>query len=408
MNSHSNLHSHPYGVGLAYRYAIHDDALQLRDEIDLLEISTEDYIIRQRLVRYDPDQSKLREICANFPCLAHGLSLSLGSVQGPKERYLQDTLRLLEENQLSIFSEHLAFHQIDDTDLTVFMSMPFEESSLAWLKRAYYHTRRALGRPFALENVTYHFPVPHCELSEADFLRRLTEETDCGLLLDVTNVFNNAQNHGYDVAEFLDRYPLDRVTQIHLAGGHQLEDGTWEDSHSAPVMEPVWPLFEEVIKRTKAEIVILERDSKFHPFDTVIEDIRRAREIFYRHRPSVPCGPPQLFDGPPQAEAQDPLAPQFQDLRAFQRALIARLTDPEFRVAFDRDPAGTLTQRFGLRSPNWVQRLSDCDRKAIRKLVDTWPEYREEHHLDEQDYEQREWQAWAAQIENENAISSPS
>lgn len=405
-SSASHHHARPYGVGLAYRYVIHDDALAHRDEIDLLEISTEDYIVRQRLVRYDPDQSKLREALATFPSVAHGLSLSLGSVQDPNERYLESTRRFLHENDLAVFSEHLAFHQIDDTDLTVFMCMPFEEIAIQWLKRAYYHARRALGRPFALENVTYHFPVPHCSLSEADFLRRLTEETDCSLLLDVTNVFNNAHNHGYDPIEFLDRLPLDRVSQIHLAGGHQTEDGKWEDSHSAPVMEPVWPLFEEVIQRTSAEIVILERDSKFQPFDSVMADLRHAREIFYRHRPANPSGELRTIAGPRDASPQDSSEPVFHDLRAFQRAMIARLTDSEFRASFDRDPLPAVAQRFGIQSAQWMQRLIDCDRKAISTLVETWPEYQEESVLDHADYEQREWAAWAAQLENESSVSS--
>lgn len=400
-----NQHLRPYGVGLAYRYVVHDDVLEHRDEVDLLEISTEDYLVRQRLVRYDPDQSKLREIASAFPCVAHGLSLSLGSVQAPNERYLDATRRFLEDHDLTVFSEHLAYHQMDGTDLTMFLGMPFEESAILWLKRAYYHARRALGRPFALENVTYPFPVPHCPLNEADFFRRLTDETDCSFLLDVTNLFNNAQNHGYDAGEFLDRYPLERVTQIHLAGGYQKDDGQWEDSHSEAVMPPVWTLFEEVIRRTKAEIVILERDSKFHPFETVRDDLSQAREIFCRHRPEKPQGPLREFAGPPEAEVPPPeaTAPEFHDLRAFQRSILALLTRSEFREAFRADPGAAVARAFDLRSPAWLERLRDCDRNAMHGLTERWETYHEEHDLDHADYEQREWAAWAAQLEKEGA-----
>ena len=391
----STLHDNPYGVGLAYRYVIHEDVMRYREHLDLLEITTEDYINRQRLLRGDADQSLLREALSALPSTAHGLTLSIGSVQQPNTPYLEGTRRFLEEHQLSTFSEHLAFHQMDGTDLGIFLPMPFEELAIQWLKRAYNHARKALGRPFALENVTYYFPIPHGSLGEADFLRRLTEETDCTLLLDVTNIFNNSHNHGYDPIEFIDRLPLDRVSQIHLAGGHQTPDGRWEDSHSKPVMEPVWPLFEEVIRRTNAGIAILERDSKFDPFHTVIEDIERAREIFYRYRSETPeasAAAPEIA-----AEAADPEAPEFQQLRAFQRTLMARLTDPQFRRDFALGPAEAAHQ-IGLGNNEWLQRLTDCDPVMFNWVAEGWDRTRNDEALFEQDSEDSEWAAWADQL----------
>ena len=303
------------GVGIAYRYVIHDAVMHFRDQFDLLEISTADYIVRERRVRGDSDERLLGEALAALPAVAHGLSLSIGSVQDPDEFYLANTRRFLDRHQISEFSDHLAFHSIGGKDLSVFLAMPFEEISIQWLARAYWHSREKLGRPFALENVSYHFPIPHCSMDEAGFMRRLTEETDCTLLLDATNVFNNAHNHGYDPIEFLDRLPLDRVSQIHLAGGHMTRDGLWEDSHSAPVMPPVWPLFEEIVRRTPAEVVILERDSNFQDFESVVEDILHAREIFSKHRGPDSAGMAGLPKAPNTPPPPDPSEPQFADLR---------------------------------------------------------------------------------------------
>jgi len=388
-------HSNPYGVGLAYRYVIHDDVMRFADRLDLLEITTEDYINRQRLLRGDSDHSLLKEALATLPSTAHGLTLSIGSVREANTSYLEGTKRFIEEHQIETFSEHLAFHEMDGTDLGIFLPLPFEEVAIQWLKRAYYQARAALGRPFALENVTYYFPIPHCGLSEADFLRRLTEETDCTLLLDVTNIFNNSHNHGYDPIDFLDRLPLDRVSQIHLAGGHQTDDGRWEDSHSTPVMEPVWPLFEEVIRRTKADIVILERDSKFDPFDTVIEDVEKAKEIFYRYRDISPTAKTPTAVG--QAPPADPDEPIFQELRAFQRTMLARLTDPQFRSDFATDPAAA-AGKTGLLSSEWVRRVADCDAEMFQWVAEGWDLTREDETKFKQDSENNEWAAWATQL----------
>ena len=388
-------HDQPYGVGLAYRYVIHEDVMRYREHLDLLEITTEDYINRQRLLRGDADKHLLREALDALPATAHGLTLSVGSVQPPNTPYLDGTKRFLEEHQLNTFSEHLAFHEMDGTDLGIFLPMPFEEVAIQWLKRAYNHIRETLGRPFALENVTYYFPIPHGGLSEADFLRRLTEETDCSLLLDVTNIFNNSHNHGYDPIDFLDKLPLDRVSQIHLAGGHQTPDGRWEDSHSTPVMEQVWPLFEEVIRRTRAGIVILERDSKFDPFDAVIEDVDRAREIFYRYRGTRPGA--QTTPARMEAPDLDPGAPEFHELRAFQRTMLARLTDPQFRQEFAADPISA-SRGMGMNSGEWVRRIADCDPAMFHYVAEGWDRTREEEALFEQDSENNEWAAWAAQL----------
>lgn len=396
--SASDYHRDPYGVGLAYRFNVHQEAVRHRSEIDLLEISTEDYIVRERRTYSDPDERLLRDALATFPCVAHGLSLSIGTVDRLDETYLNATRRFMAEHGLNIFSEHLAFHRVDGNDLTMFLAIPFEEVAVKWVKQNYYAIRQWLGRPFALENVTYAFPVPHCSLSEADFLRRLCEETDCTLLLDVTNVFNNSRNHGYDPLEFFERLPMERVSQMHLAGGHQLPDGKWEDSHSAPVMEEVWPLFDEAVKRAvNARIVILERDSKLKPFDSVIHDIRRAREIFYSHRPlEAPHRELGEFVGG-EAVAPDPLSGEFAGMRSYQRALMGRIADPSFREEFLTN-APEAVKKFEVTDPAWFQRLADCDGQAMHHFEESWDYFKKEDEAVAREYEKREWATWAKQL----------
>ncbi len=394
----ASRHRDPYGVGLAYRFTVHREALAHRDEIDLLEISTEDYIVRERRTYADPDERLLREALSAFPCVAHGLSLSIGTVGEPPGHYLDATNRLLAETGMEVFSEHLAFHRVDGDDLTMFLAIPFEEAAVKWVAENYRFVRSRLGRPFALENVTYPFPVPHCPLDEAGFLRRVCEETDCTLLLDVTNVFNNSRNHGYDPVEFFERLPMERVSQMHLAGGFQHPNGRWEDSHSAPVMDEVWPLFDEAVRRAvNVRAIILERDSSLQPFDSVMDDLRKAREIFYSHRP---LAAPFREDLPPIADgipAPDPLAEDYAGLRGYQRALMGRIAKPAFREAY-RENAEQAALEYGLADSVWLRRLADGDERSMRYFESSWDEFAKEDEEVAKEYEQREWAQWAEQL----------
>ena len=110
-----------------------------------------------------------------------------------------------------------------------------------------------------LENISYTVALPFGEMTEAGFLREVLDRSDCGLLLDVTNLYANSVNHGFDAREFLDELPLERVVQLHFVGGHW-DDGVWIDSHSAATPDEVWNLLEDVLARAPVKAALLERD----------------------------------------------------------------------------------------------------------------------------------------------------
>ncbi len=403
-----NIHSQPYGVGMSYRYILQEGILKNKDAIDLIEIATEDYVIRRRRLDTDPDESLLHEITTEIPAVAHGISLSFGSAEPLPQDYLEQTKRLMERHHVEVFSEHLAFHRMDGNDLAIFLAMPHEEVVISFLKKQYEAIREVIGRPFALENVTYYFPVPNDSMDEAAFLTRLTEETDCSLLLDVTNVYNNSYNHGYDAMEFLDRLPLDRVSQIHLAGG-ELRDGKWEDCHNSPVMEPVWEILDEVLRRSPANIVILERDSNFAPFDLIMEDIHKAREIFYKNRPAKPSGDGVQWDFPVtdwgRTNVPDFEGEEFRNLRGYQQAVMKRITSEDFRSSFEKTPDLALDQ-FKL-DPEWKERVKNCDPKSMSMLAHSWEGMCKETAMLDAEHEQREWAAWGHILSQEEASVQP-
>jgi uncharacterized protein len=392
-------HDQAYGVGLAYRTMIHDKILGLSGELDLLEISTEDYLIRQRRIWADPERRLLRAVTGRFPCVAHGIGLSLGTVEPLERRRIDGTVEFLRETGIPTFSEHLAFHRVGGQDLSVFLCMPFDEAAAGWVAENYRAVRSAIGRPFALENVSYYFSVPGGQFDEPGFLCEVLKRIDGSLLLDVTNVYNNCVNHNQDPYEYIRRLPGDRISQMHLAGGHY-EDGFLIDSHSYPVMEEVWALYEEALKHTSADIVILERDENIEPLGSVLDDIRRARSLFYRHRPkskprrheeAVPAG-----DGASTAYRADPFAPQFANLRNFQRALFRKITGDGFRGPDGGEFASIL--RDCPMDEDWARRLQACSPDQVEKMAMRWKWFESEDRRAEEEYRRIEWQEWARQL----------
>jgi uncharacterized protein (UPF0276 family) len=137
--------------------------------------------------------------------------------------------------------------------------------------------------PLILENITYMVEMSGAEMNEAQFLTELLERTDCGLLLDVTNLYTNAINHGYDLQAMVEQLPLERVVQLHFAGGFWHE-GVLIDSHSHSTAPEVWNLMDEIIARAPVKGIILERDEKLPPFAELREEMQRARDIGRRLR----------------------------------------------------------------------------------------------------------------------------
>jgi uncharacterized protein (UPF0276 family) len=390
-----SIHDRPYGVGLAYRNFAHRRFLDHADEIDLIEVPTEDYLVRARTVSRDPQCKLLREATQCFPSLAHGISLSIGSVEPLDVPLLQRTAALLDEFGMRCFSEHLTFHRMDGADLTLFQCLPFEDVAADWIAANYNAARAVLGRNFALENVSYYYAVPDCRYDEPGFLCEVLDRCDCTLLLDVTNIFNNCTNHNQDPIEYIHRLPRDRISQIHLAGGHY-EDGFLVDSHSAAVMDPVWDFFEETLRHTGAEVVILERDTNVEPFADLMGDVRKAREIFYRHRPAEPPGESLDVGVSPDAlrvRPPDALAPEYANLRNFQRALVREITDDHFRLLARMDTASA--RRLYPLDDDWLGRWRGCSQDRINYLARTYKSIQDSGRYNDEQYRRWEWQQWA-------------
>ncbi len=261
------------GVGLGFRSNFKSDLFLNQAKVDFLEITADHYI--------DCSRDKLAELELlkdHFPLIPHGLSLSIGSAEGVDEVYLEKFAALVESVSPKWFSEHICFTKSGGIDIGHLAPLPFTKESVNVVIKNVNRVKSIIKTPFILENITYMFRYPNAEMTEAEFLQRILEETDCGLLLDVTNLYINSQNHGYDWRAFLDLLPMERVVQLHFVGGHKHGD-LLIDSHSQKTQNEVFEVFREVCSRTKICGAILERDENFPPFASLVDELDEARKI---------------------------------------------------------------------------------------------------------------------------------
>jgi uncharacterized protein (UPF0276 family) len=270
------------GVGLGYRQELREAILSADGAVDFLELITDQYMDMP-----PHKEAEARELAGRFPILLHGVDLSLGTDQAPDGEYLKKLQRVAEWVRPKWVSDHLCFTQVPGLNLGQLTPIAFTPRAASIAARNIRLVARELDQPFAVENISYYFPVPWSTMTEAEFLAEVITDAECHLLLDLTNLVNNATNLEYEAAEFLDRIPLERVIQIHLAGGYW-HDGVLLDTHSHPVPHQVLELLRSYAPRMPAlKAVMIERDQNFPPAEELFAELDRVREVL------APAWPPR-------------------------------------------------------------------------------------------------------------------
>ncbi|MEU6704979.1 DUF692 domain-containing protein [Streptomyces wuyuanensis] len=261
------------GSGLGYRAEFADAIADPAHRIDWLEVISDHYLFAPADVR-----EKLAELRKRFRIVPHGLELSIGGPEDPNPRYVDALARLVDDVDAPWFSDHLCYTRAGGVSLATLTPLPRNREVAREVGRRAQRVQDAVGRPLILENVTYHIDL-ESPLSEARFITEVMEHCDCGLLLDLTNLDINSRNHGYSTRDFLDTIPLERVVQVHLAGGVPSDDGRVAiDSHSEPVPPAVWDLLARLVERASVRATLIERDQDFpEDFGEMQEDLDRAR-----------------------------------------------------------------------------------------------------------------------------------
>jgi uncharacterized protein (UPF0276 family) len=220
----------------------------------------------------------LEAVRRDYPVVLHGVSLSVGSIDPVNERYLDDLAALARAVEPAWISDHLCWgsaHGIYAHDL---LPLPYTEEALAHVAARVQAVQERLGRRILLENPSTYMVLAGGEMSEAEFLGELARRADCGILLDVNNVFVSAHNHGFDARAYVAALPAERIGQIHLAG-HSAEGDLLIDTHDHPVRDEVWALYAHTVAAVGARATMIEWDADVPAFEVLEGELARAARV---------------------------------------------------------------------------------------------------------------------------------
>ncbi len=212
-----------------------------------------------------PPHAQLGRLREDFALSIHGVGLSIGSMQPLDRAHLARLKTLCDRYQPESFSEHLAWSTHDSVFLNDLLPLPYTQETLRRVAGHIDEVQDALGRQMLLENPATYVLFAESTIEETAFLAELARRTGCGLLLDVNNVFVAATNHNLDPYDYIARFPLEAVREIHLSGHSETVDERGAplliDSHDTPVRDPVWALYAAVIDRTGPVASLIEWDN---------------------------------------------------------------------------------------------------------------------------------------------------
>jgi len=274
MNSPTAL---PARAGLGLKPAHYSDILGDKPDVGFFEVHAENY-----MGAGGPPHRYLQSIAEHYPISLHGVGLSIGA-EGPLDKaHLSRLKALVDRYRPASFSEHLAWSTHETGFLNDLLPLPYTQSALDRIMRHVDEVQQVLGRQMLLENPSTYVLFAESTIDEIDFLERIAGGTGCGLLLDVNNVMVSCVNHRMDPVAYIDRFPVELVGEIHLAGYDEALDGVGDrlliDAHASAVLEDVFALYHHALSRSGPVATLIEWDNNVPDFPTLFAEAIRVDE----------------------------------------------------------------------------------------------------------------------------------
>lgn len=273
----------PTGIGLGLRGAFirRVDKGEADGRVAFLEIAPENYMRRGGM-----SPQRLARIAERFDIITHGLMMSLGGTDPLDPEYLGLVRSLIGQVNSPWHSDHLCWSGIEQTCLHDLLPIPFTRDVAKRVAERVNRAQDALGTTMAVENISWYLQLGHSDFgtdalaAETEFICEVLDRADCKLLLDVNNVYVNAVNHGFESFAWLERIPLERVVQLHIAGHEPWDETLLVDTHGATVRNEVIAMLAWVIERIGPMPVLLERDSNIPDLTELLDEVSQLDRVY--------------------------------------------------------------------------------------------------------------------------------
>jgi uncharacterized protein (UPF0276 family) len=261
------------GFGVGLRTTHYSEILETYPAVDWFEVISENFMVAGGRPLH-----VLEQVRSRYPIVLHGVSLSIGSTDPVNLDYLRQLKDLARRFEPAWISDHLCWTGVGGRNAHDLLPLPYTPEVLSHVVERVRRVQDFLGRRILLENVSTYLEYQDSIMPEWEFLTHVAEQSDCGILLDVNNIFVSAFNHGFSAEEYLRAIPIERVQQFHLAG--YSDKGTFlHDTHDHPVFDGVWDLYAQAVRRFGWVSTLVEWDDHIPPFAAVHAEALRAKAI---------------------------------------------------------------------------------------------------------------------------------
>ena len=277
-NSHTE-----YGVGIGLRIPHYEHIFEKKPVVDWFEIISENF-----MVDGGRPLQVLDQILEQYRVVQHGVSMYFGSAEPLNRDHLKRLKTLVKRTKTPWLSDHLWWGSVDGRYSHDLLPMPYTFEAAKKTAQKIREARDFLEVPIAVENVSSYAEFHVSEMTEWEFLSEVVEDADCGILLDVNNIYVSSRNHNFDPLDYLNNVPHERVAQIHIAGHSQFEKYILDTHDHAPI-DPVWKLYSRAIELIGPTATLLEWDDLIPSFNEVHNEALKAKK-YLRPRPPLHAG----------------------------------------------------------------------------------------------------------------------
>jgi uncharacterized protein len=241
------------GVGLALMPGLADQIDAVTDLVDCLEVEPQTFWLETG----DPtepfrlERAELQSVVNRFDSLlAHGVTTPVGGTRQPDPFLVHLFSETVSGIGAKLASEHLSFNEstLDGIPFTSAFFLP-PRQTWAGVDAAVASVnvlRKPLMMPFSVETPVSYLQPRSDEIDDGAFMAAVATQADCGILLDLHNIWTNERNGRQSARDYVSQLPLDRVWEVHLAGGLERR-GYWLDAHSGALDPGLLALAAEVL-----------------------------------------------------------------------------------------------------------------------------------------------------------------